>query len=197
MRTGEATYYDADGSGACGFAPSPGDLMVAAMNAPDYAGSAVCGSCAHVVGPDGEVTVRIVDLCPECPSGNLDLSPQAFELIAPLPRGRVPIEWREVPCDVSGPLVYHFKDGSNQWWTALQIRNHRHAIARFEYLADDGTFRAVERLDYNYFVEAAGMGPGPYTFRVTDIHGHVVEDSGIPALDDADAPSASQLAACE
>ncbi|MCC7536812.1 MAG: hypothetical protein IT379_11390, partial [Deltaproteobacteria bacterium] len=79
----------------------------------------------------------------------------------------------------------------------LQIRNHRHAIARFEYLADDGTFRAVERLDYNYFVEAAGMGPGPYTFRVTDIHGHVVEDSGIPALDDADAPSVSQLAACE
>ena len=29
---GEATYYDADGSGNCSFPASPEDLMVAAMN---------------------------------------------------------------------------------------------------------------------------------------------------------------------
>ncbi len=68
--SGQATYYDfADGSGACSFEPSPNDLMVAAMNAPDYAGAAACGSCARVFGPNGEITVRIVDLCPECPRG--------------------------------------------------------------------------------------------------------------------------------
>jgi len=33
IHTGIATYYYATGAGACGFAPSPGDLMVAAMNA--------------------------------------------------------------------------------------------------------------------------------------------------------------------
>ena len=44
---GQATYYDfADGSGACSFDPTPDDSMVAAMNAPDYAGSAACGSGA-------------------------------------------------------------------------------------------------------------------------------------------------------
>ena len=76
--SGEATYYDfADDSGNCGFPPSPGDLMVAAINTPQYAGSAACGSCAHVVGPRGEVTVRIVDGCPECPSG--DMSERAIE----------------------------------------------------------------------------------------------------------------------
>lgn len=198
--TGEATYYTfADGSGACGFPAQTGggEILVAAMNNPMFDGSNVCGMCAHVVGPSGEVTVQIVDLCPECPSGNLDLSPDAFMRISPLSAGRVPITWTEVPCDVSGPLVYHFKDGSNQWWTALQIRNHRHRIASVEAQVG-GAWTPIERLDYNYFVDASGLGPGPYALRVTDVHGHVVEDTGVPGgLDDADASSAGQLAACE
>ena len=33
---GDGTYYDADGTGACSFDASPDDLMVAAMNAPDF-----------------------------------------------------------------------------------------------------------------------------------------------------------------
>ena len=193
---GEATYYDfADGGGACSFEPTPDDLMVAAMNAPDYAGSAACGSCAEVGGPDGTVTVRIVDLCPECPSGNLDLSPEAFQRIAVLELGRVPITWRYVPCKVSGALSYHFKDGSNQWWTAVQVQNHRHAIARFEY-EKDGAFVEVPRESYNYFVEGAGMGPGPFTFRVTDVYGGTVTDSGIPLGDSTTEAGSSALPAC-
>jgi expansin (peptidoglycan-binding protein) len=194
--SGQATYYDfADGSGACSFDPSPNDPMVAAMNAPDYAGSAACGSCARVSGPGGEITVRIVDLCPECPEGNLDLSPGAFELIAPLEQGRVPITWRYVACDVSGPLDYRFKDGSNQWWTGVQVRNHRHAIARFE-IEKDGVFTAVPREDYNYFVAESGFGPGPFTFRVTDVYGGVVIDAGIELGDAVTRHGASQLPPC-
>lgn len=198
MHTGEATYYDfADGSGNCGFPATPDDLMVGAMNHTDYAGSAACGTCARIEGPSGTITVRIVDRCPECPAGDIDLSPMAFSEIAELSAGRVPIAWTYVPCDVSGPLVYHFKDGSNPWWTAVQIRNHRHAIARFEYLDADGAFVEVAREDYNYFVEPAGMGEGPFTFRVTDVVGNVITDEGVPLLDDADAPGGSQLPQCE
>jgi expansin (peptidoglycan-binding protein) len=194
--SGEATYYEsADGSGNCGFPPSPHDLMVAAINTPQYEGSAACGMCAHVVGPRGEVTVRIVDRCPECASGDLDLSPEAFMQIAELREGRVPITWTEVPCEVTGPLVYHFKDGSNPWWTAIQIRNHRHRIASVE--VREGTqYRALERVDYNYFVDEDGLGPGPYALRVTDIYGSTIEDEGVPSLDDADHPSHAQLPAC-
>ncbi len=197
--TGQATYYDfADGSGACGFpAQTSGELLVAAMNAPMFDHANVCGMCAHVSGPMGEVTVRVVDLCPECPSGNLDLSPAAFMHLSPLSAGRIPITWQEVPCDVSGPIVYHFKDGSNAYWTALQIRNHRHRIATVEAMVG-GAWMPIERLDYNYFVDASGLGAGPYHLRVTDIHGHVVEDTMVPGgLDDADATASAQLAACE
>ena len=121
----------------------------------------------------GEVTVRIVDQCPECPQGDVDLSPDAFAKIAELSLGRVDISWQYIPCAVSGSIVYRFKEGSNQWWTALQIRNHRNAVAKLEY-EKDGTYVSVARETYNYFVEPNGMGPGPYTFRLTDVYGHVV-----------------------
>jgi expansin len=195
--TGDATYYDfADGSGNCGFPATPNDLDVGAMNHVDYQGSAACGMCAHVVGPKGEVTVRIVDQCPECLQGAIDLSPQAFGKIAEMSAGRVTIHWRYVPCNVQGPVIYHFKDGANQWWTAVQMRNHRFGIATFEYQDSNGTFQSVPRVDYNYFLASSGMGPGPYTFRVTDVWGHVVQDSGIGLHADTDVSGQGQFPAC-
>jgi expansin len=178
--TGEATYYsEADGGGNCSFDPTPQDLMVGAMNHTDYANSAICGAYVELTGPNGTITIRIVDQCPECPAGDIDLSPSAFAKIAELVKGRVLISWRIVSPDISGPIRYQFKEGSSQWWTAVQIRNHRNPIAKFEYLDKNGQFKAVAREDYNYFVESSGMGPGPYTFRVTDSYGNVLTDSGI------------------
>ncbi len=193
---GEATYYDADGSGNCSFDPSPGDLMVAAMNEADYDGSAVCGQCVAVDGPNGSVTVRIVDRCPGCAEGDLDLSREAFGRIAALSAGRVPVAWRPVPCDVTGPIRYRFKDGSNPFWVGIQILNHRHAVRSLEAKLADGTWKSIERLSYNYFVDPSGLGDGPYTLRVTDIHGLVVEDTNVPLGDATEVAGAAQLPVC-
>jgi expansin (peptidoglycan-binding protein) len=183
LHQGIATYYDADGSGACMFDPSPNDLMVAAMNGVEYNHAAYCGAFVQVNGAKGTIIVRIVDLCPECLAGHLDLSREAFALIDDLPLGRVPITWRVVSPVVTGPIAYHFKDGSNQWWTAVQIRNHRNPIAKFEYWTNN-QWVAVPRTDYNYFVQTnPGMGPGPYTFRVTDMYSNTLIDSGIPHVE--------------
>jgi expansin (peptidoglycan-binding protein) len=192
---GEATYYDADGTGNCSFPASPDDLLVAAANDVDYAGAAACGACAEVAGPDGTVTVRVVDRCPGCAEGDLDLSPQAFEQIAPLSAGRVPITWRWVACEVAGPMRYHWKDGTSEFWAAVQVRNHRHAIASLE-VAQGGGWVALPREDYNYFVQS-GLGPGPLDVRITDVHGLVVEDPGLAIGDDVERSGAAQLPACE
>ena len=180
--TGEGTYYDATGAGNCSFDPSPEDLMVAALNQSDYDNAALCGAYIEVVGPLGTATVRIVDRCPECASGDVDLSPQAFVQIANLIDGRVQIQWRIISPDLQGPIVYKFKEGSNRYWTAVQIRHHRNPIARFEYEVSPGSFKSVPRTEYNYFVESQGMGDGPFTFRVTDIYGNVLQDSNIPFI---------------
>lgn len=195
-RSGEATYYTfADGSGNCGFDPTPNDLRVGAMNATDYAGSAACGGCVRINGPNGTVTVRIVDQCPECPKGNIDLSPQAFDYLAAQSAGRIPITWEYVPCDVAGPIVYRFKEGSNQWWTAVQVRNHRYRIAKLEY-QKNGAFVDVHRESYNYFVEPNGMGAGPYTFRVTDSNGDSLIDEGIVPMEATEVPGRAQFPDC-
>jgi expansin (peptidoglycan-binding protein) len=190
---GEGTYYDfADGNGNCTFGPSPNDLMVAAINQVQYNNAALCGAYAAVTGPKGSVVVRIVDQCPECPAGDLDFSPEAFAQIADLPQGRVLITWQLVSPVLDGPIVYHFKDGSNPWWTAVQIRNHRNPIAKFEYW-DGSRFITLDRVEYNYFIEWGGMGWGPFTFRVTDVFGNQIVDSNIPLLDNADFPGQSQF----
>jgi expansin (peptidoglycan-binding protein) len=153
---------------------------VAAINAPDWDNSAWCGACARVEGPNGNVTVRIVDLCPECASGDLDLSPEAFEQIAPIERGRVPISWTFVTCGVSGPVKYRYKDGTNQWWTAVQVLNHALPVVSLEWSSDGSSFHLTQRQDYNYFLDDAGFGEGSVTVRITAIDGQVLTDE-LPA----------------
>jgi expansin (peptidoglycan-binding protein) len=170
--------------------------MVGAMNDTDYLGSAACGACARITGPNGEITVRVVDRCPECPEGDIDLSREAFSLIAPLEQGRVPIRWSYVACEVSGPIVYHFKEGSNEFFGAVQIRNHVNPVAIFEWLDGAGVYHGVERADFNFFIEPSGMGPGPYTFRVTDVFGQIVEDAGVPFIEAGNSSGSEQFPAC-
>jgi len=106
----------------------------------------------------------------------------------------VSITWQVVSPDLTGSIAYHFKDGSNQWWTAVQIRNHRNPIAKLEYLNMGGQWITVPRTSYNYFVQTnPGMGPGPYTFRVTDSYGNVLTDSGIPHIEDGTINGANQF----
>ena len=189
---GVATYYAATGAGNCGFDPSPNDLDVAAMNASQYAGSAVCGECVDVTGPNGKVTVRIVDQCPDCQNGQLDLSKEAFAKIAPVSAGRVTIDWQVVPCNVSGPVSYLFKDGSSQYWTAIQVRNHRLPIASLE-IQTNGAWASVNRADYNYFVDDKGAGPGQVHVRITAIDGQKLDDTLPAAASSLSAPGAAQF----
>src|SRR5690606_13999406 len=116
----------------------------------------------------------------------------------PLEQGRIDISWSFVPCAVDGPVRYRFKEGSSQWWTAVQVRNHRHAIASFEYSKDGGeSFVPVARETYNYFVAAEGMGPDPLVFRVTDVAGHVIVDEGILVGDAIEVAGAENLPVCQ
>ncbi len=192
---GIATYYDATGAGACLFDPSPNDLLVTAMNAEEYDQAAYCGAYLRVSGAKGTIVVRVVDLCPECKAGHLDLSWEAFARIDEIYLGRVPITWQVVSPELIGSIAYHFKDGSNQWWTAVQIRNHRNPIARLEYF-NGLQWVSVPRTAYNYFVQTnPGMGPGPFSFRVTDSYGNILVDSAIPHVENGTISGASQFPA--
>jgi expansin (peptidoglycan-binding protein) len=52
----------------------------------------------------------------------------------------------------------------------------------------------VPRTDYNYFVQTnPGMGSGPYSFRVTDLYGNVLTDSGIAHIETGTIDGAAQF----
>jgi expansin len=177
---GIATFYDADGSGNCSFEKSPSNLDVAALSMPEYDKSASCGACLRVTGPKGEVTVRVVDSCPPCEksSVNVDLSASAFAKIAEPKQGRVSIKYQMVSCPTSGNLAYHFKDGSSKYWTAIQIRNHKVPVTRLEY-KKGAVYVAMERQDYNYFIDTKGVGdqPNGLTVRLQATDGQVIEET--------------------
>jgi expansin (peptidoglycan-binding protein) len=189
---GVATFYSATGAGNCSFDASPNDLDVAAMDAPEYAGSAVCGECVAITGPKGKLTVRIVDKCPECPAGHLDLSAEAFAKIANPADGKVKITWQAVACSVSGNVSYHYKDGSNPFWTAIQVRNHRLPITKLE-IKKSGAYVAVKREDYNYFVDPSGAGNGTVSVRITASDGQTLEDTLSPVASDTTVQGSGQF----
>jgi expansin len=183
IHSGEATYYAATGDGNCMFGPSPSDLMVCAMNNTEYNASSVCGASIRVKGRLGEITLRIVDRCPECPVGNIDLSKEAFAKIDDTIRGRVPVIWWYVESQVTGPIKYRVKTGSNAWWIGIQVLNHRTPVVKLEAFYN-GAWVNIPRMDYNYFVYAGGLGPGPFTLRVTDFYGRQLVDSNVPLAPD-------------
>jgi expansin len=194
--TGDATYYDYQGGGNCSFPNPYSDLPSAALNAPQYKNADLCGACAEVTGPRGKFLVSIEDQCPECQYGDLDFEKDAFPLIADHVVGRLKITWKIVGCPVSGPVVLHFKKGSHQWWSAVQVRNSRFPVKKFEYKTSSGAFKEIPRENYNYFIEASGMGPGPYHFRITDILGQVIEAKNIAFAEDQDVAGQEQFPDC-
>lgn len=91
--SGDATYYDV-GLGSCGESNSNEEMVAALskdlMNGPN---SPYCGQTVHIKGGSGSVSVKVVDTCPGCEKGSIDLSPAAFKKLGELGQGRIPITW--------------------------------------------------------------------------------------------------------
>ncbi|CDH59901.1 riboflavin aldehyde-forming enzyme [Lichtheimia corymbifera JMRC:FSU:9682] len=98
--SGDLTYYT-PGLGSCGETNTAKDL-IAALNAPQMANgdnpnkNPNCGKRARVKTKKGSVTVKIVDTCPPCKSGDLDLSPAAFQRLGDFDDGRIEGTWEWV-----------------------------------------------------------------------------------------------------
>jgi hypothetical protein len=179
-----ATFYEATVGGACSL-PTPPGAFYAAIAAPDWDGSAMCGRCLRVTGPIGTITVQIVDECPDagCTSGHLDLRGQdAFAAIGDPQQGIIPISWETVACDVGDTTMQLEFEASNPYYLKVQVQNHRYGVAAVE-MADGPLWVAMPRTDDDHFVRT---GDGPYTtpfvFRITDVHGQSVTTDLVPSL---------------
>ncbi len=188
VHSGFATFYGGGYEGGCAMLDpiSKEDYWITAMNIFDYNNAQLAGAFLEVTGELGTIQVLVTDLLPEGQKGDLDLYVDAFPLIAPAEKGKVPVTWKIIPLDsaADAPVSYKYKEGTTEFWCGVQVRNHRYPIAKLEYLDEKtGEFVEIERRNYNYF-ESDSMGAGPFTFRITDIYGAVIVDKNIPLTPD-------------
>ncbi|MFC7258610.1 expansin EXLX1 family cellulose-binding protein [Streptomyces lutosisoli] len=190
---GVATFYDADGGGACLYDPS-GDVMTGAMNSTDYESAKACGAYVSVRAANGaSITVRITNECPgECAAGQIDLSAEAFAKLAAPSRGRIAITWKLVSPSTPGTMSVRYKTGSTRYWCGIQVIGHRNPVARLEVRAGSG-WRQLSRADYNYFVSGDGTGCGG-AIRITDIFGERLTVDGIAIRPNVVQPARVQFA---
>lgn len=185
VHTGDATFYGGGYVGGCAMLdPVSTDYWIVAMNYYDWNNSQLAGAYLEVTGELGSIEMLVTDELPEGKKGDLDLYTDAFPLIAPVEKGRVPCSWHIIPRDTAAdaPFSYRYKEGSTEFWCGVQVRNHRYPVTKFEYLGEDGQFIEVPRRNYNYF-ETMDMGAGPFTFRITDIYGNAVVDKDVPLME--------------
>jgi len=176
-----ATHYVLNGGGGnCSYPAPPPDNLYVAMPASEYDAAAPCGSYLEVTGPDGSVRVKVVDQCPECAAGHIDLSATAFARIAPLSAGLIPVSYHTIADPpLPGPLSFIVKTGSSRYWLALVVMNTGNALSEVQVESGSGGWQTLTRTNYNAWIAQSGAGPGPFTIRLTDTLGNQATASGI------------------
>ena len=209
------TQYDRTTANNCDL-PWPVDNLYAAASSSEYdmgllGPSGACGRCLQLTGPTGlTATLAVVDQCPtasnpKCANGHLDLSPQAYAALVPanypsggeVVNGASNASWKYAPCPVSGPIVYHFKDGTNPYWIAVQVRNSRLGIKAIRYLtASGGWADAGPPTDSLAYFVITGWGSNAISLQVVDESGRTLQDDNLPFAANGDVPGHAQFPSC-
>jgi expansin (peptidoglycan-binding protein) len=170
-----ATHYVLTSLPNCSYQSPPADGLFVALPAAEYAGAADCGGYLEVSGPDGSVRVKVIDQCPECAAGHIDLSEAAFAKLAPLGAGLINVSYQYLADPpLPAPVTMEVKQGSSQYWLALLADNTGNPLASVQVETSSGGWVNLARANYNYWIAQSGAGSGPFTVRLTDTQGHTV-----------------------
>ncbi|MFB8282934.1 expansin EXLX1 family cellulose-binding protein [Nocardia colli] len=178
--TGEARFYSFSQGVSCSFPGLPMDGLYVGMSTPEFGRADPCGAYLDIQGPRGDVRALIVDRCPACAPGQLDLSVAAFTQLADLSDGVAKVRYSVVRNPEPPPeLFYQVKPDSSSAWFAILLSgsgNPLREVAIRPYTG--GAWQNLSRGMDNYW-SISGAGPGPFDARVTDVHGDQAEILGI------------------
>lgn len=177
--SGQATFYGGNLSGGtCSFSTYslPSGIFGTALSDSNWDSAGNCGACIEVTGPSGNsIKAMIVDECPGCGTNHLDLFPDAFSALANPTIGIINVTWDIVPCGITSPLSLRNKEGTSQYWFAMQVINANIPVAKLEVSTDGGaTWQATTRQNYNFFENASGFRTDMVDVRVTSSTGEVI-----------------------
>jgi expansin (peptidoglycan-binding protein) len=174
---GQASYYEAGRNGMCNLGTPP-DGAYAAVGRAEYAGGKGCGTYLDVTGPNGTTRVQVVDLCPGCPAGKVDLGKGAFSKIGALSAGIIPVTYATVRDPQVGPLQVKLKGGTAYSALTAIVNNHGNPLSTVELQTPAG-YAAMRRGEDNTWTAPSGAVPAPVTLRIADAYGHQAEVTGL------------------
>ncbi|TMW65228.1 hypothetical protein Poli38472_009395 [Pythium oligandrum] len=190
-----ADYFEGDGTaytlgqtsaGNCNMMAANGDAgqNYAALNNEQWEDTKNCGRCAEVSCADARCgdksttqIVQILDRCPECKHGDLDLSPSVFGKITGSNPSRYKIRWRFVDCPIQGNIKYCLKGGSNNFWTAIQPTN---VVSGVSSLKINGKQTKMLSSAYYYLLDGnseSQVDLSSLKVTITSVNGETIEDT--------------------
>ncbi|WYZ34933.1 hypothetical protein EsH8_I_001209 [Colletotrichum jinshuiense] len=197
-KQGKSTFYGGNTSGGmCSFSTYtiPSGLYGTAFSGQAWDSAAHCGACVKVTGPNGNsLTAMIVDQCPECDEGHLDLFQDAFAKLGSISDGIISTSYEFVECGITSPIKLHNKSGTSAHWFSMQVLNHNEPVSTLEVSTDGGsTWQKTERQDYNFFQNASGFGTDSVDVRVTSESGKTVTVKSVSVASDSEHEAASNF----
>ncbi|RLN54423.1 hypothetical protein BBJ29_008943 [Phytophthora kernoviae] len=135
--------------------------MYAALNADQWDDTMNCGRCAEVWCTDASCSGRsseivyILDQCPGCSHGDLDLSPAVFKSVMGQSPSKLSIAWKFVDCPVSNNVQYCLKSGSSEFWVAIQPANFASGV---ESLKINGQKTSMVDSAYYFLIDGSVCG---------------------------------------
>ncbi len=190
---GHAVFYDpGQAAGSCGLGPFPAGGWYASLPPRGYASGRACGSYVDVHGPGGAVRAEVVDVCTDCAAGTVDLSRAAFGRIAAPRAGTVAVSYQPaVDPPLRGPLAVRIAPAARPGDLAVQVINHGNRLSSVAASRPGGRWQRLVPNTDGYWagpLRPARPGSGgtrgagaPFRVRITDVEGHQVVLTGIPA----------------
>ena len=139
--------------------------------------SSYCDACIYVTTAKGRSALLRVVTYGSTSMNSIDVSPEAYQI---LDDGEYPrsMTWQFAECADTGPMMYEFQTGSNQWWTSLWVRNARVPLAKVEVQSEShASYVELTRGSDGTLTDGSGFGMGTFSIRSTGVDGKQVVDT--------------------
>uniref|UniRef100_A0AAV1V2G7 Expansin-like EG45 domain-containing protein n=1 Tax=Peronospora matthiolae TaxID=2874970 RepID=A0AAV1V2G7_9STRA len=185
-------YFEGDGtsytlgqvsSGNCNFmsALPTASTNYVALNQEQWNSLGNCGRCIEVSCIDDRCTaknktaiVQVLDRCPECKHGALDLSPTVYKEITGLDPHRLTVRWRFVDCPNPASVQVCLKEGSNANWMAVQPTN---GLVGVKSVTVNGGVTTMLDGAYYYVSTTPNTDLSAVKVAITSVNGDVISDT--------------------
>lgn len=189
--TGTVTFYEGyDATSVAYYVPQiENGFYKCAVSEPKLA-ELPPGTALEITYNGTTIHALITDLCPSSENSKwtskssyfFDLAKNAFTKLADEKLGVIDVTFKTIPYPTKSNIFFQAKDGIVETWLAGRFYNMRYPLKKVEISIDGSAYKQMAQIasENNWYkVDGQNLISGKKKFRLTDIHGQVIETSEI------------------